>query len=71
MDNKQNKCKLCDHIFCGGGTRLKAHLHGLKGKGVTVCKRSNQFLQGAFDHVSNKKAKTIASSSKQGNAQFM
>ena len=70
IDEKRNKCRLCNHIFSGGATRIKAHLEGLIGKGIKPCQYSKTYLEAASVNVPNKRAKTVVSARKQGNTQF-
>ena len=39
LPNGRFKCKFCGSEFCGGASRIKAHLAGLQGQGIAACKR--------------------------------
>uniref|UniRef100_A0A7N2MUI2 BED-type domain-containing protein n=1 Tax=Quercus lobata TaxID=97700 RepID=A0A7N2MUI2_QUELO len=45
LPNCRFKCTFCDSEFCGGASRIKAHLAGLQGHGIAVCKRVSQDVQ--------------------------
>ena len=61
------KCKFCECNFAGGATKIKAHLAGVKGHDIDICKKVPKKVQ---EEVSlktgqpNKKLKGASTSSK-------
>lgn len=45
LNNRRFKCMFCDSEFCGGASRIKAHLAGLQGQGIAVCKRVSEAVK--------------------------
>ena len=45
LPNRRFKCTFCDSEFCGGASRIKAHLARLSGRGIAICPRVSEGVQ--------------------------
>ncbi|KAK9997659.1 hypothetical protein SO802_022345 [Lithocarpus litseifolius] len=45
LPNGRFKCTFCESEFCGGASRIKAHLAGLQGQGIAACKLVSEAVQ--------------------------
>ena len=43
--NGRFKCKFCECNFAGGATRIKAHLAGVKGHDIDICRKVPKKVQ--------------------------
>ena len=42
------QCKCCNHVYVGGPHRIRAHLLGIRGKGIEKCKNASDVVKSQF-----------------------